>query len=157
MRRFLSTLVLMAWGLWFGGLIVLFVAVQTLFNTFPRETAGQGAARIFHAFNAYQLALAAVALVATFAWRVTGPPRLKTTLFVLFALATVGACVITMYFTPRIELLQHRGLTQTVEFKRLHGFSMLAYVGEAVALLVAGVVMPWVRSAREELSSTTGT
>lgn len=150
MRRFLSTIVLLAWGLWFGGLIVLFMAVQTLFNTFPRETAGQGAARIFHAFNLYQLALAAVALAATFAWRVIGPPRLKTTLFVLFAVATVGACVIVMYFTPRIEMLQHQGMTQTEQFKRLHGYSMLTYVGETVALLVAGVLMPWIRPAADE-------
>ena len=150
MRRFLSTIVTLAWGLWFGGLIVLFMAVQSLFHTFPRDVAGQGAARIFHAFNAYQLALAAVSLVATFAWRVIGPPRLKTTMFVLFAVATLGACAITMYFTPRIEMLQHQGLTQTDPFKRLHGLSMLVYVVETAALLVVGLVFPWIRPATDE-------
>ena len=143
MRRLLFTLLLLIWGLWFGGLIVLFIAVQTLFNTFAdrHDLAGQGAARIFHAFNAYQLALAAAALIVTFVWRVVGPPRLKTTLFAFFAIATVGACAIAMYFTPHIELLQHQGLTTSTQFKKLHGMSMGVYMGEVVALLIAGLIL----------------
>ena len=144
MRRVLSTLVLLIWGLWFGGLIVLFISVLTLFNTFPdrHDLAGQGAAHIFHVFNAYQLALAAGALVLTFVWRVVGPPEWKTTLFVFFAIATVGACIIATYLTPHIELLQHQGLTTSTQFKNLHGISMGVYVGEVLALLVAGIILP---------------
>jgi hypothetical protein len=151
MRRVLSTLVLLIWGLWFGGLIVLFISVLTLFKTFPdrHDVAGQGAAHIFHVFNAYQLVLAAAALLVTFVWRVVGPPKLKTTLFVLFAIATVGACAITMYFTPQIEMLQHEGLTNSVQFKRLHGYSMAVYVCEVISLLIAGALLPslWTQTA----------
>jgi hypothetical protein len=145
MRRALFTLVLLIWGLWFGGLVVLFLAVTSLFHTFAdrHDLAGQGAARIFHAFNAYQLALAAAALLVTFVWRVVGPPKLKTTLFVFFAIATVGACFITMHLTPHIETLRHQGLTASSQFRKLHGWSMATYVGEVVSLLIVGVILPW--------------
>jgi len=144
MRRVLSTLVLLIWGLWFGGLIVLLISVLTLFNTFPdrHDLAGQGAAHIFHVFNAYQLVLAAGALVLTFVCRVVGPPRWTTMLFVFFAIATVGACMIATYLTPHIEMLQHQGLTASAQFKRLHGLSMALYVGEVVSLLIAGIILP---------------
>jgi hypothetical protein len=145
MRRALLTFLLLIWGLWFGGLIVLFIAVQVLFSTFAErhDLAGQGAARIFHAFNAYQLGLAAAALIVTFVWRVVGPPKLKTTLFALFAIATVGACAITIYFAPQIELLQHQGLATSTQFRKLHGLSMAVYAGEVVSLLIAGIILPW--------------
>ncbi|HEY8748046.1 MAG TPA: DUF4149 domain-containing protein [Tepidisphaeraceae bacterium] len=148
MRRFISTLVTLVWGLWFGGLITLFIAVLSLFSTFPRETAGQGAAKIFHAFNAYQLALAALALIATFVWRLVGPPKRTTAMFAFFAVATIGACLVTMYFTPRIEMLQHQGLANSDQFRQLHGHSMIVYCGEVVALLIAGLIIPWTRDSR---------
>lgn len=145
MQRAISTFVTIIWGLWFGGLIVLFLAVQSLFNTFAtrHDLAGQGAAHIFHAFNAYQLALAAAALIATVLWRIKGPPKLTTAFFVFFALAALGACTITMYFTPHIEMLQHQGLTESIQFKKLHGLSMTIYVAETASLLVAGLLLPW--------------
>jgi hypothetical protein len=145
MRRALFTLLLLIWGLWFGGLVVLFLVVTSLFHTFAdrHDLAGQGAARIFHTFNAYQLGFAAAALLIAFIWRVVGPPKLKTTLFVFFAIATVGACFITMYLTPHIETLQHQGMTASDQFKKLHGWSMATYVGEAVSLFISGLILPW--------------
>jgi hypothetical protein len=147
MRKILATLIGLLWGLWFGGVIMLFIAVGSLFKTFPdrHDIAGQGAARIFHLFNAYQLALGALALIGTVVWRALGPPRLKEALFTLFAMTTVVASVISIYIAPQIELLQKQGLTQSPEFARMHGFSMLAYVAEAVFLASAGLLLPWVR------------
>ena len=144
MRRVLSTIIILIWGLWFGGVIALFLAVTSLFSAFAdrHDLAGRGAAHIFRAFNRYQLALAAASLLATFAWRILGPPRLKTMLFTLFALATVAACMITMYLAPRIELLSVQGLTQSSQFAKLHGYSMGAYCAEAVILLIAGMLLP---------------
>ena len=69
MRRLFGMIVLLAWGLWLGGLVTLFMAVTTLFATLDRHTAGVGAAHIFRLFNQYQLAFAAAALLATFFWR----------------------------------------------------------------------------------------
>jgi glucan phosphoethanolaminetransferase (alkaline phosphatase superfamily) len=145
MRRILATVVILAWGLWFGGLIALFMAVTVLFATYSRHVAGQGAAHLFRVFNGYQLALAAIALLFTFGWRVLGNPRLKTSLFTLFALATIAACVIITYVAPHIEALQAHGLTDSRDFSRLHGLSMAIYLVEVIMLLIAGCLLPWMR------------
>lgn len=151
MRRLLSILVTVIWGLWFGGLIVLFLAVTSLFKTFAdrHEIAGEGAAQIFQLFNRYQLALAAAALLATFAWRVLGPPRWKEALFGLFAVATVAACIVSMYLAPRIEMLGRQGLAHSSQFGRLHVYSMMAYAAEVAVLLIAGIMLPWINDLRQ--------
>ena len=87
-------------------------------------------------FNAYQLALAAGSLVATFVWYLVGPPRLKMGLFTLLGFAGFP-CVITTYIAPRIELLQRQGETHSPRFAHLHGGAMVAYLIEAVVLLIA--------------------
>jgi hypothetical protein len=147
MRRILSTLITVLWALWFGGVIMLFIAVTSIFATFHdrHDLAGHAAAHLFRVFNAYQLALAAAALVATFVWYLLGPPRLKMGLFTLFGLATFAACIITMYIAPRIELLQRQGESHSSEFARLHGASMVVYLVETVLLLVAGLFLGWMR------------
>jgi hypothetical protein len=142
MQRLISTLVTLLWALWFGGVVMLFIAVSTLFQALPRETAGQGAAPIFHIFNAYQLALAALSLISTFVWRLIGPPKRTTWLFAFFAVATLLGCLVTLYIAPQIEHLQRAGQSQSDAFKRYHGFSMLTYTAEAVSLLIAGLLLP---------------
>lgn len=145
MSRALSILVSLVWALWFGGMVMLLASVLRLFDAFEgdRETAGRGASALFRLFESYQLVLAAVALLATFGWRLAGGSvRLKTALFALFALATVGAAASTTLITPNIEALRQRGLTATPEFKRLHGISSGVYMAGAAALLLAGVVLP---------------
>jgi hypothetical protein len=147
MRKILSTLITLLWALWFGGVIMLFIVVTSVFATFHdrHDLAGQAAAHIFHVFNAYQLALAAGSLIATFVWYLVGPPRLKMGLFTLFGLATFAACVITMYIAPQIEFLRGQGETQSPRFAHLHGGAMIMYLIEAVVLLIAGVFLGWMR------------
>lgn len=144
MRRALHTLITLIWGLWFGGLIALFLTVTSLFRAFAdrHEIAGIGAARVFRTFNAYQLALAAAALVLTFVWRILGRPGRKSVLFVLFAAATVAACVVTIFIAPRIELLQRQGSVASPQFAKLHGLSMVLYLAETLALLIGGLLLP---------------
>ena len=142
MRRILPFLLTLTWSLWFGGLVMLFLAVSSLFKTFPAQTAGQGAAPIFHVFNAYQLALAALSLSFTFIWRLLAPSKRPTWLFTFFAIATLLACFVTMYLAPHIELLQHQGQPHSDAFRRLHGFSMLTYTAQLAVLLVAGLFLP---------------
>jgi hypothetical protein len=144
MQRFVSSLVAIAWGLWFGGLATVFLVVVSIFKTFgdDRRGAGRVASGVFHAFERYQLGLAAAALVLTFAWRVLrGAAGLKTALFVLFALATVLAVTSTVYITPQIEQMRQQGVTTGSHFKNMHGTSSLLYVSEAAVLLVAGFVL----------------
>jgi len=148
MRRLLSILITLLWGLWFGGLVTLFIAVTSIFAALPghRDLAGQAAAHVFRVFNIFQLSLAAAALLATFAWRLkTGPAAPVTAVFSLFAAATVGACVITLYIAPEIGRLQHMGLAATPRFAQMHGASMIVYLAETLALLIAGIFLPWRR------------
>ncbi len=145
MRRLLSLAVCIAWGLWLGGLITLFMAVTSIFATFPdnRPLAGRVATGIFHLFEKYQLALAAASLLATFGWRLMSRAAgLKTALFALLALTTTAAGASTLLISPRIEALRVQGTTTGPDFKRLHGTSMLLYTTEAGLLLIAGLILP---------------
>jgi hypothetical protein len=147
MRRFLSIIVSITISLWLGGLVMIFIAVPTLFHTFAaaRPVAGNAAAGIFHAFERYQLVLAAVALAATFGWRVTSGKRttmLKTVGFALLSLATVAAASSTIFITPKIDAMRLRGETYGPDFGRLHGISMSLYFTEAVLLLIAAILLP---------------
>lgn len=144
MTRLLSAVVTLVWALWFGGMVMLLVSVTTLFATFEsnRDAFGDAAGALFRRFEAYQLVLAALALLGTFAWRPAGPGRSKTALLVLFGLATAGAVASTTVVTPRVEKMRQRGQTATAEFKRMHGVSSGVYMAGAAALLIAGLVLP---------------
>jgi hypothetical protein len=147
MQRTLYTLLSIIWSLWFGGLILLFMAVQSLFNTFAdrHDLAGQGAQQIFHLFDKYQLALAALSLLLMFIWRVISPGTGKTTIFIGFALATIGAVVIATFISPRIVALQNQGLTHSASFRKMHGLSMVVYLAETIVLLLAGLMLHFKR------------
>ena len=144
MNRALSILVSLAWGVWIGGLVGVFVAVTSLSRTFAedRTTFGTAASGVFAAFERVQLVVAAAALVLTFAWRLRGGAAgLKTALFALLALGAVAAVVETTYVAPRIEQMRAAGTTQTTEFKKLHGMSMMLYTGTTGLLAVGGIFL----------------
>jgi hypothetical protein len=179
MQRLLAAVVTVAWALWFGGVVMLLLAVSSIFHTFTagptvealgpfgvsteaavvpnsplrRVLAGAAASGVFHRFERYQLVLAAVALLATFGWRLVGPPRgIKTALFSLLALATVAAVVTTAHITPKEEAIRVESLRRgqdvnqsprKAEFGKLHGLSMALYTGQAAVLLLAGLLLPF--------------
>ena len=146
MNRALATLVCLAWGLWFGGAVTVFLAATWLFKTFgaDRTTAGKAAAGVFRNWERYQLILAAVALVLAVAWRaLPGAPKLKTALFGFFAAATLTGVFSTLRVTPQIESLRREGRTMLdPQFRRLHGTSNALYTAGAAALLGAGILLP---------------
>jgi hypothetical protein len=79
LRRLASSLVCIAWSLWFGGLAALFLFVAIIFSQ-DRPTALKAAPMMFLAFERYQLILAAAALLVVVAWRILAksiplPPR----------------------------------------------------------------------------------
>jgi hypothetical protein len=140
MQRLCQFLALIAWSLWLGGLVLLFVVVQTLFATEPRDTFIEVAPRIFLAFERYQLLLAGLALLGTFGWRLANPSLGIGALFTLFAAATVGALASTLLITPRLEDLRLHDQLQSPQFARLHGISMCVYVAQVILLAIAGFV-----------------
>ena len=137
MRYGFAFLTTLAWALWLGGLMTLFLLVSHLFSA-DRATAVVAAPRMFLAFERYQILLAAVALIATVAWRLTDQRGLITTLFVMFAVASVGAIVSASVITPKMEALRQAGQSSSPAFRALHGQSMIVFSLEAVALLIAG-------------------
>ncbi len=144
MRRLIQTIVMMVWAAWFGGLIVLFLAVQSLFVTFSDDhtLAGAAASGIFWRFNRYQVILAALALIGSFIWRIAVKRGSITAIFSCFALAAMATVVVVGIITPRIEAMRLEQTTHTPEFARLHGEAMLLYVSETVCLLVGGFILP---------------
>lgn len=156
MRTVLHSLLTLVWGLWFGGVVALFVAITGVFRAFPsdRDTAGETAVYVFRGFNRYQLALAAAALLVTFAWCLWQRGKMKMGLFLLFGLATVDACIITMRMAPTIERMHRERLTHTPEFIRMHEYAMLLYLAEAVILLIAGLMLPWLRQSAARIPTS---
>jgi hypothetical protein len=147
MKRLLHTSLNIVWGLWFGGLVMLFLAVSSLFQTFALDhtIAGQAAAGIFRQFNALRLGLAAAALLLTAGSWLAKRSKVRLTIFVLFALATVAAFCSSAILTPRIDHLRLTELTHSAEFARLHGISMTVYLIETLLVFAAGVILPSMR------------
>lgn len=151
MQRLLAGLVVLAWGLSFGGIIALFLFVSTMFRE-SRPIAVDAAPMLFHVFEHYQLLLAAFALVCLVLWRVLVPARSIMIVFTFMALAAVMAVLSTTLVTPRMETLRRQGQSTSPEFRQLHGRSMLFYTAEAALLLLAGMTLPaaigstWVKS-----------
>ena len=139
--------ILLIWALWLGGLVTLFMAVRSLFALYhdQLDVAGISASAIFDSFNAYQLGLALIALLAALSWR-TNQRRTKTAIVLLIAAAGSLALLVTLYLAPKLESLREQGQTHTSIFAHLHGFSMLLYVLEVLLVLPIG---PTVAAARE--------
>ena len=149
MQRALSSIVLIAWAVWFGGTLMLFTAVSSLFKTFADDhaTAGLAARGIFHRFNTLELLVGTALLLSTFAWRITAPRPPARVLPILLVLAWIALLFSAVWLTPRIEAIrlenvaQPQALASNVDFKRLHGVSMAFYAAQALFLLCAGIVL----------------
>ena len=146
MNRLLSIVVTLTWGIWTGGLMGVTLSVISLAKTFPPKTDnnfGLAAPPIFAIFERVQLGLAAAALIFTFAWRLRpGAKGLKSLLFTLFALGTVGAVVEATYVAPRINELRDERTSREAEFNSAHQLSERLYGGTFLVLVLAGIVLP---------------
>jgi hypothetical protein len=137
---------MLAWALWLGGLVTLFIAVTSLFHTFAADKAlaGTAAAGVFRRFESYQLVLAAVAVLAAAAWRMTASdsPRRKTVLLILLVVAAAVAAVSTFFVSNQIHHLRELHETTSTRFRTLHQLSMTLYLAETVVLLLAAMALP---------------
>jgi hypothetical protein len=140
-RSFFSTITTLAWALWLGAIIVLFIFVQVLFAR-DRALAAKVAPQLFITFERYQLFLAATALTATALWRLSSPRAIITGIFTVLCIATLAGLVPAMRLTPQMEKLREQGLSSSPEFMALHGKSMIFYSTEALALLLTGLILP---------------
>jgi len=143
MRHPFAVVVNLAWAVWFGGMVMLFIALGSIFAPpVNREVAGDFAARLFPNFERLQLICAAVCLVGSAGWWLASRSRVKMVLFTLFALATLAGVVETTSITPRIETMRVEGRRGTPEFDRMHHLSSKVYMSGAAVLLVAALLLP---------------
>jgi hypothetical protein len=141
MRQVISTIALIAWSLWFGALIALFIFVQTLFSN-NREVAVEAAPQLFVVFQKYHLILAAIALMSTVAWRIVAPSKSALVMFILLGLAACCGVAVSLWIIGPMNSLRESGLSGSDEFKRLHGRSMMLFVAQAAMLLISGMILP---------------
>ena len=144
MRYFTSTLIVLTTSLWFGGLVTLALLVMAVFisSGLDRETAGRATSSMFVWFGKAQLLVAAIALIATFLaylQRRGGPVVL---LFILQAVATVGAVVFNMYIVPKLEGMRLAGQSKSVDFQSLHKQSERLMSVVILIMFVATLVLP---------------
>lgn len=141
MRSILSCLTLLAWSLWFGGMLAMVFFVQMLFAK-NRPVALDAAPILFVSFGTYQLFVGSAAIVAALIWRFIEPRKVLTGIIVLFILASAGAISLSTVIVPRMEKLRAAGERESVEFKGLHKRSTTVYMAEMIALLIAGCMFP---------------
>ena len=137
MKWFVSSVFLLSWGLWLGGVVAILLLVQRLFQ-YDRNTALSAAPQMFLVFEKYQLTLAAATVVSVAGNR--GRRRFVALLPLVLA-AAVCATTSALFITPRIEHLRLVGEQRTAAFSTLHGLSMLIYLIEVMVLLAAGVIL----------------
>jgi hypothetical protein len=140
MSRLFAFITLVAWGLWLGGLITLFLCVITMFSH-NRSLAADIAPQLFVNFERYQLILAAVALTSSVVWRVVSKNLLVNWLFLLLCLSSLGAIASPLYFSKQMEVLRQEGKTSSPRFEALHKQSEWVYTAEATMLLVGGLAL----------------
>jgi hypothetical protein len=152
LRTAAAALVCIAWGLWLGGLGAIFLFVTRLFAV-DRDLAIKTAPQLFLVFQRYQIVLAAAALLGAVAWRVVWPSARATALFWMLAVAAVMAAVGPMLVTGPMLKLWAAGQSESQQFRRLHGLSMLLFSAQGVVLLVIGVLLPWAMRDRRPVSN----
>ena len=145
MRYFLSIIATVAWSLWLGGIVAMFLFINRLFESMKvdhRAVFDLVAPQQFTMAERYDLVIGALALVSTFALRVLSPSRSATALFVLLLLAGALAVCKPLFITPRMLALLQPGVPPPEEFKKLHGLSMMSGTLEAILLLAGGALIP---------------
>ena len=141
MRVVSQTLFTLVAALWLGGLVSLFVSVQTLFSH-DRDLALVAAPVLFDVFDLYQRGLAVAGLVAVLGVLLTRPNRSAVAGSILLALNVVPAAVVAFYVMPKMSGLLASNSGSSPDFKWLHGLSMLLYCGETLLLLGVVLLLP---------------
>ena len=133
----LRVLATFAWGLWLGGMVALVLFVTRLFGT-SRQTGLASAPVLFDTFAWYQIALGAVAVLATALWCARARSRLLLLSAALMTLALALALPIRSA-TKEMDLLRESGQSQDPRFQSLHRTSERLYGASGLALILAGI------------------
>ena len=147
MRHLASLLLTLASALWLGLLVALFLFAPAIFQAFaPDKTlAGKATSAMFTKFSQAQLALAAMGLLGGFLAYVHHKRPAHVIVFVLFALACVGAVFYKVLLVPRMEELRLAARTNDPAWARLHGGTMALSTATALLMLAALILTAYVQ------------
>lgn len=141
MRHFIANFLNICLALWLGGIVALAIFVMHLFWKSP-ELGSVAAPVLFHVFATYQLILAGLGLILTFAlWRLVKQTQLRVLAILVLAAAAL-AIFSSGFLVPRIEQLQRDGLINTPAFQKFHSLSRTVYSTHALVLLAAIILLP---------------
>lgn len=156
MERLILRTLLLGWALWLGGLVTLFMSVNTVFEVLKpdRQAAGNITAPIFGNFEKLGVYIAAITLVSALYLYVRRKTKSRLIALVLLLAATGISTGSSLLVTRKIEALRTASQTQTQEFKTLHGISMGLYSSVTLLLAAAGLVMPGVMRRETEPGHT---
>jgi len=138
MKSLLVFVTFVAWALWFGASIAIFVFGSYFQKHLPAETFHATAQALFHIFSKYELSLAAVALFSSGMWMVFYPSKWSVILVGCLILAGGMAVTFALGLMPAMDSLLDEGRRDSVQFKTLHGKSMVALLMQSLVLLGTG-------------------
>jgi hypothetical protein len=138
MKSLLIFITFVAWALWFGGSIAIFVFGSYFQKTLPPETFHASASALFHIFSKYELSLAAISLVSSGLWMVFYPSKWSVVLVGCIVLAGGMTVTFALGLMPAMDALLDEGKRDSMQFKTLHGKSMVALLMQSVVLLFNG-------------------
>jgi hypothetical protein len=84
----------------------------------------------------------ALALIAAFLGYLQHRRGLTVAMFVVLAIAVLGAVAFSIYFVPKIDALRLAGQSESLEFKSLHKQSEHLMSGVMAVLFVAALLLP---------------
>lgn len=162
MKNVLCYLIGLCLALWMGGIVMLLIVLMSVFAADHALGAHVGPI-LFRVYEPYQLALAAIAIACTIAWRLYSCSRPKKVLMACLMGAAILAAVSKAVITPQIiALWEKRQMemelvnvaaatnpdattlptvdpdgTDTARFRQLHSTSRGIYTGIAVLVLLS--------------------
>jgi hypothetical protein len=145
MRYFLSGLLVTAWGLWFGGLVSLFLSINRLFESMHlkyRDVFDVVAPQQFVMAERFGLVVGALALLSAFGLRVLAPGKGTTWGVVVLMAAAAIEVARPLLISRRMLPMIQPGQPPSSEFMKLHGIYMGLGSIEAVILLIAAFSLP---------------
>jgi hypothetical protein len=152
MIRFFAILAILAWALWFGGMIALMIFVIRLFNV-SHDVGVQTAPILFRCFANYQIIVGIIACVAGTSLCIV-TIRNSHAFFALIMIFALAAAIVVRRWTYEMNAMQLSGQSSQARFQTLHHQSSFLYTTQAILLFIAGIGMLITFPSRETISKT---
>ena len=138
MQKALTCVLMIAWSLWFGGMIALFLFVMRLFIT-NRDMATQAAPVLFQAFATYQII---VGMITCGCGTILLLSSRRKSLGISIALMLGSLTLSLVLRSWTIEMMHlNRSLAADVaRFQTLHHSTTNLYTTSAILLFLAGII-----------------